>query len=1052
MRECVNQMLLYVAMRAWHAIANRTASEDPIRNPLPPVHDVVKAKTQSLCEELRSSPNRKEGLLTLVNHVCSSVGNVKNAAVIQQSAPWKIGDLVNWWIVAGQAVARSRSAFGAASADAPERRGAWVLDAVVGKLFLEDDEEWPPLWLAERADCWRLLEQSGHGMPATWEEPGVSASDYRHHLLDWCGHPDREAALTVGSMDEAKAKAWMRDHQTRYRDFARASLRLLREGCRYGSLRDAATVHGAWMACRCPGLPEGVFDVLRRPLHRRAAAADEAPVARGWIVVPPPSVLIAQFRHALGERAAADSPLARLIDRAADGWDGQATTFGSLRPEHPPNASADTASSVDPARRLAALAALATALELAVMPEVGSEQRTEQIPATASERLRLALALERITIRRDPALLDDRSRVIPIDKSLAGSIGGTPVKLQLGLASPDAVIDLGTLAITACCPDILFTAIEELDWRQWALQAHDAAPAKALAAADWETIKRRLLGLNVPDSGMLDLAADTFDTLHTVRLGLDRGHAGDEATAWLVDSLCGMERALCRLLTDGQSTDVPRLHPPRTADAEVCLDAWLDAPRADDPRDALWDVAWERSSSPFGRAIREELRTGDRFGVVFSAGEAATDADLRLLAAPGVVRRPAGPWSTIAAPIVAVIRTAIPTDTGPDLTATIRGVREALAGAAATAFDDLVRRATGKDAIATDWIRMMREDARFGFVCHPAVDAGEDGVTVRPASASDVFLEWRDDDAASDREIGIRFATDPARARRVFSRGRPETASAEAAAARLEAIVRDGPAVVAAAAGTLRFATDRRRMFGEAAPDAVVAALATADALAVAGGEQDTAAAAFHELSAWCRASGCRLAPDQWHPNEGIAADGLEVPRVGFHATVPPGRVVVERFGARRADGTSVATWEGFKSAGPAPEGFAAVEHLAGALTGEGAEILTFQRAVTKFASRSLEGHGSLAAANLFDVAWKAVLSRPDDAQLREAVAAVQTLLQKSYKLIAFSPKSLGEYPEDWLHDPHDRPARGQRVERVVRPGLKKIDNVLVFPAKVETG
>jgi hypothetical protein len=79
-------------------------------------------------------------------------------------------------------------------------------------------------------------------------------------------------------------------------------------------------------------------------------------------------------------------------------------------------------------------------------------------------------------------------------------------------------------------------------------------------------------------------------------------------------------------------------------------------------------------------------------------------------------------------------------------------------------------------------------------------------------------------------------------------------------------------------------------------------------------------------------------------------------------------------------------------------------------------------------------------------------MATPGDAALEAAAKAVHDFLKDSYDMIAFRPETLTQYPEAWLRNRENGPARGLRVDRVVRPGLRKLDNSLIYPAIVETG
>jgi hypothetical protein len=434
---------------------------------------------------------------------------------------------------------------------------------------------------------------------------------------------------------------------------------------------------------------------------------------------------------------------------------------------------------------------------------------------------------------------------------------------------------------------------------------------------------------------------------------------------------------------------------------------------------------------------------------VFSACDSA-EADLRILDCMGMVSGASLPWDVLWSPLQNRVVAALGEGPPLDAPAAIAEMRRSLNGEATEAFDRLVQMAIEKQPRAVKTLQLMHADSRFGFACHPAIEVGEQGVSLRPATVGDA-IEWRDDGAVPvDQDIEFFFSTDPARARRVVSRGRPAPGSPEAFAVRLEAAVRDcAPEVVAVASG-VRDATDRRRMFGDAAPDPIVSVIAAANILAVAGPNEAWTAAAFHAMAGWCKAVGGGLVPSDWHPTEGAQAEGLDVSRVGFHASVPPGRVVVTQFGARNAEGMSVASLEAHVSAGPEPAGYRDVVEKSDGLPDEPEPIARFRRNVLEFPKRVLGGQTATAAQGLFDLVWKAVESAPDRADVKEAASAVQRLLERSCNMVLFEPKSISEVQEGWLRTRTGGVPRGNRVE-VVRPGVRTRDNKLVCPAIVET-
>ena len=209
-------------------------------------------------------------------------------------------------------------------------------------------------------------------------------------------------------------------------------------------------------------------------------------------------------------------------------------------------------------------------------------------------------------------------------------------------------------------------------------------------------------------------------------------------------------------------------------------------------------------------------------------------------------------------------------------------------------------------------------------------------------------------------------------------------------------------------------------------------------------------ATAFRELSACCTACGGSITPAGWSPDAGVSAEGLDIKRFGFHDTVPLGHAVVERFGVNAVDGAVVASPEVYKSAGPEPAGFRDVVEKVTALTEESEPVTRFRQNVHDFPMRVENGQAKTAVAGLFDVAWKAKESAAGRADIDAAVQAVHQLLERSGDMVLFWPKLASDFKDGWLRTRAGGEPRGNRVEQVVRPGVRTRDDKLVRPAIVE--
>lgn len=1052
-RECVNQLLLFFAFEARNAMTAGAHPALAFPNPLRPFHNAGRdPKAPQLTGDIARNPRELDQVLKI------GAGPKKVVAIANEPG-WRISDVVNWWIRAGVAVAAwRREVQGAAGTDpgaarpvagrpAPE---AVLLDAAIRRLRLEDYGVYPPCWCADHAEPWRLAGASDVETPRAWEDTGTRLEHYLGALLDWCGNPRREEGPSVaGPEDQARVDDWAVRYRGRYYDFAAESARLLRMDCRLGRAAELQDRSADWRVFPSTASPRRIR-VLRPPVY--AAADGGERVVVGWAMVPWPAVLVEQLRRDVEARGPVPGSVARTLARAR-AWGAEDTVFG---PVLPPQEGGDAAGLRGDVDRLVALASLVTAVELA------GQSRPAEPPADPADlpvhdQIRWVLKLEGIEPRWSAASAEGRPRRIPQAAGGAPPVAGATL---LALTRPDGdPVVVGEVGAAARCDDGLLATIEALDWRWWALRTlcaagrRDAALDAAIAAADevaWESLKGGLLGAEPGAPATHEALAAAHRALHAAWLGLgprleDQPRGGIAARTR--DEIASLGNAICATLAAADPAGVARLDPPRTPDGRIAVSAWLGG--AAGTRSSGWEVAWERALRPFGEPLREALLDDGRTRVTLSAGADIRDDDLRLLdvaaAAPGEAAD-----ETILEPLRSRVVAAIGGATAPDLGPAIDEARAACDGERSDAFDRLVARAVRKDARAVACVRLLHDDPRFRFACHPPVEVGAAGVVVPPAAVDD-GLAWQDDDAPAGRDVEIRFATDPARARRVVSRGRPGPDSAEACAARLEAALRTGLAALADTAAAVREATDRRRTFGAAAADPVARVLELADALARGSGGVDETTAAFRDVVGWCTACGVTLVPTDWHPARGTPAEVLPVERVDFHPTVPDGAVVVERFGAVAGDGSVVASAAGFVSAGQAPPGFSEVDEAVRGLADDGEVVARFRRSVLEFPRRVRAGQTSTAAAGLFDVAWRAVMAAPDRDDLRRAAAAVHGLLDRSFDMVVFEPKSLGEYHETWLRTSDGRTPRGLRVDRLLRPGLRTLDNRLVWPALVET-
>jgi len=1067
--ELVNQTLLVFAFKARLAILEKpsplsipsysTILDETIREKLQKHSDAVPKHARYAASLTQHIEQGLDGIV--------KIGTVRdNIVKIARTAPWKLGDLVEWWINAGLVIAEWRSRDMAeanrrqVAVGAPrpaQAQTALIWNATVRRLRIEDDEVYPPLWCADVAEIWRLSEAGQGTRPESWSRDVTGAEDGRIALLEWCGDPSRERGGVVPSTVDA----WADDYAGRHRDFARQSLRLLRRRCRFAeaaAIPDAA--RAAWRIASTGGSPSA-RRVLRSPLIAVDDPSGE-PLVPGWVIGPWPKTLVEAMRHGAATRAPSSRSIDRALAAAAEAWRLDEPTFGPLPPWGRIGQSPDGRQLTQSLERLAAVARLLS-LEPFRPTAPSADLATTPPDLRAAAAFDEALADEGFQWRRTDAA-GRAIRRIPFGAGNAPKAADDAFQLSLARHDSDLVVDVGLCGLPARCGDGLLSAIEELDWRWWALGvvlsagAIEAVPelARQFETFAWEPLKCRLLDLDdasrSPDQAP-ELAA-AFGALHEARLALDVALAGLDDPS-LHGLLAGRFRSLATtvlsLLKSIDPTDLGGLHPARTADTSIDLAIWVrDERQRPDPRSATWEIGWEQSEKPFGRQVSERPLPDGRGKAVFSAGRSATDDDLLLLDAIDVVSGPPSPADRLWLPLQARVAESLSAAATPDISAAIDEMRAAWSGDAAAAFDSLIKRAIAGDAGSIARLRVVQRDPRFRFECHPGISITDSAVAQIPATVTDP-LQWQDADLPSGHDVEVFFATDPHQARRILSRGRPEDGSAEACAARLVAAIPDDRVALAADARGLRDAIDRRRLFGDAAPDPLELVAPLADALTTAESHEAWVAEAFRGLAACCRACGGSLIPAEWDPARGAPADAVDVVNVRFHERVPLGRVIVERFGVARADGDELASPSLFKSAGPEPPGYRDVVEKVALLPELDGPVGRLRQNVHDVPRRVEKGQAPVVGANLFDVAWEAKEALVGRNDVEDVVRAVHQFLERAYAMSLFQPEKVGDWPEGWLRTAQHGEPRGNRVDVVRRPGVKTRDNKLVRAAIVET-
>lgn len=1061
--ECVNQLLLCAAFNARAAVLSRQGRRSQQPLPLPPFDQLLqRGDIQPVFVKVAECVSPLENFQRLVRWLCDLPNRPKTIAPLQEQPPWRIDEVVSWWIQAGLALAdwdwdRSTTASpGLPNSHEGPADAAWPLTLIRRHLLLDDDEDHPAFWLARHAEEWRisaddLVEESvGPSNPAPNRETCLEA------LLAWCGDPTRELRRVSESDTPDDVDQWAENYDDRYRDFARAARHVLRRGCRFGDGRPVSLYRGDWVQCDMPQSP-GRYRVLRRPLYCVGEVAARA-VVTGLVVVPWPEVLVKQLAGEWQSRPNGSRALTR-----ARVWTHVDRTFWPT-----PSSTGERRSGGEclrrAAERIAALASLAVIIPPERIPQGTEPATTATASSNVEDCLRRAWEMEGITVHWDPA--GGVARLIPVASSLENDPTSTAgqVTLEHDGCHPGRFV-VGEVGRIHDCPDDLLAEIEELDWRWWSVQVlrdMGRLPSHLVWLADgandvaWEAQKRHLLAAGLQAAPHPFVVA--HDALNPFRLRLERdAEAAGPLVTWLAEAVFAVEHLICRLLAEGAPDKVARVNPPRDHTGRISLQAWLPAEHGGRLPPAAWRVEWEPSSSPLGLQVREALDGSGTRRAAFSAGRQPLEADLRWLLAPGMVIETSEPAvDAFASRLRPWLRRSLGQNTPADLATEIARLREWCAGDGGDAFDQLIKAAIAGVPAAISWVSLLRDDARFEFACHPRVECTADAVQLLPAQADDP-LEWEDHDSLDPGvDLTVRYATDAFRSRRVVSRGMPAADSADALASRLVAAVASGPSRLVEQARKARQATDRRRMFGWPMERVQGVVVAVGEALLTGMAELgDKTMDAWKCLNAWSAALGFTITPLDWHPTEGAEPEGLAVVSVDFHDTVPPGRVIVRRFGVTTIDGQEIVALDCAVSAGKPKAGYDDLRNLVAGLPGDSDEVIKVRSAVAGFPGRVRSGQDENSLKEIFDRAWKARRRHPEREDLQQVTEAVRRLAADAYGYAVFSPETLGGLPEKWLQTADGKEPqgpRGSRIDRVIRPGLRTHENKLVQPAIVEMG
>lgn len=704
-------------------------------------------------------------------------------------------------------------------------------------------------------------------------------------------------------------------------------------------------------------------------------------------------------------------------------------------------------------------------------------------PLGPPEEFRLVAKLEGLVIQ--PGGLGARRRIPCRQVPRRDAVAGAALALRL----PDGqLLPIGVPSEPAACEAEIFAAIDDLDWRLWAIEAAATCPTLQLAKDDREHLRRllRKAGHDVWEglkTGLLRsdrdpaMLAKAIPGLVVARLRLEHSLTpDDDLSKALIDDYRRLERALLGRLHDLDPNGLGGLHPPRSRDGGVDVFRWRAASLLGTGRSA-WEIRWQVDQAPFGAQLRERITPKKTIGVTFSASPRATEQDIHLLEAPFVST---GPWDlagTCFEPLARFGREILSPEGHfegmPDMAAALMRLRDAFAGLDRAAFDGLIKAATSSpaDPDAVRWIGLLQGDPRFAFDCQPPITEtqadGEAGFAIKPPSVSDELV-WKDSDTVAEGDdLRVMHSLVRQHGLRVLSRGRPAEGSAEHLAAECDAVCRAALPTLLPFTDRIGEKIDRLRTFpAERAglmpflAEAIAAALDElvhlAEPAPIGGSpveaSEDALAGAFGLLARIAALHGHRVTPEAWHPRTGTPVSGVSAAgdlAAMFHPTTAAGDWIVDRFGVEGDHGRAGRCR---RSAGPAPAGYEPLRMLAQGLPSDEPRCGELRQGLSDLPGHVLEEKARLAIPRIYDNVWNVLVEHSatagDPAPWKAAVAE---LIRKPYDMVMFEPTKLGEYPSSWIVEAGGHSPRGRHIVRVVRPGVRTLEKKLVWPAVVET-
>ncbi len=1052
--ECRRQAVMYLADAAGAASIG-TAANCP--RPLVPQDGRLAMAIHAAWKDALGRRQRPADLALLV----ATIFREAEPGGLPQGA-WTVGELVGWWLAAGEALARHDAGW--------RKELEQVLDAPNGA-------QPAAIWCADRGAHYGLCTRSfmARRSDGAWEERPKSPQPYLHKLIAWVGSKDRQRPNLPDV--SRQPGAWIDAMRQESAGLAEDAQRLLGTGCAWtaGGALTPATVSD-WGAVYWLGKirEDRAWEEVRRPVVDGAKAAPR--LMRGWVVCQPPGAVV----HGLLGRPTPINQAKNTIDAAlqfaARLWPPNFLPSQAW-PRGPGHVVA--ASPVESQADFLAVARLLAAIEMeheANGEGVSSGRRVEE--------LRIALALDGFSVAAgagDPG----SERLIP---RIGAPSGGGHRRLEFVSRRVPGPVAIGWTTQHAFPATRFALAIEELDWRVWHLstiaRSEPKCPCQELAQIAckrivqlprWETLKRQLLDAGI-DAAAEAVLADTFGYAHRrgLALGLLRRKAfsgpTDVSSFPALDCLgyAFQELAAATLerLHIGNAAALSRLVPPRTIDGSVDGIAWVTQPEQAGGKDDRYDLAWRPSDRPLGTALEEHRGEDGLVRVILSSAD-ASDADVRVLnvalGSAGVRASKAsvaeqGAWADLVRRLAARIRQRLAAASqGLDLGADIAWLRERCVGDDAAAFHALVSSRLKGEPAAVEWCGVLSKDDRFGFVIHPPVDLAT-GAMPRPAF-EDERLRWEfHPTIPAGSDLNVEYGLISSRAVRTVSRGPRVPGSPADRADALEIAAAAAGAPIDALAAMIRAATDRWVAFpSQAAHPATAAVPLLRSLVSEEGVPPPIRASVFASLAAWAASVGHEVMPGNWSPDRPLEAAAL--PQLAsapmFHAAVPEGCLVLGSLGL---EGTCAVPVEAAVSAGPPPAGYAelreSLESLVGTPdTGHNPSWCESVQRVRDLPRHAIAKTLALAGPNLYECIWEAstTATQAGDSRIDDAKERIVVFLKAACGMVTFQPATPRDFASGWVQEVGGSPPRGRRIRSLARPGVRTLNNELVRPALVIT-